>query len=156
MQIEVVGFKELNTLYLDDPNFGEVWKAYTKPITLYKTNWLDFMIQYSILFKGSQLCIPIILTRENLIKKKHSGGLGGHFGKDKTIALVAKNYYQPILQQDVKNFVHSYRVCQMVKGVKQNIVVYQLLPNQRSHGMMLVQIFFFDQRGHNDGMILFL
>ena len=29
--------------------------------------------------------------RENLIKEKHSGGLARHFGRDKTIALVAEN-----------------------------------------------------------------
>ena len=44
IQIEVVGFKELSTLYLDDPDFGEVWKACTKPITLERTKWLDFLI----------------------------------------------------------------------------------------------------------------
>ena len=95
MQIEVVGFKGLNTLYLDDPNFGEVWKPCTEPITLDRTKWLDFMIQYSMLFKGSQVCIPRSSMRENLIKEKHSGGLVGNFGRDKTINFVAKNYYWP-------------------------------------------------------------
>ena len=89
----MVGFKELSTLYLDDPNFGEAWKAYTEAVTLDKTKWLDFMIQDNMLFKGSQLCIPRSLMRENLIKEKHSGGLDGHFGKDKTISLVTENYY---------------------------------------------------------------
>jgi hypothetical protein len=44
MQIEVVGFEELSTLYPDDPDFGEVWKACTKPVTLDRMKWLDFMI----------------------------------------------------------------------------------------------------------------
>ena len=44
MWTEVVGFKELSTLYQDDPNFGEAWKACTEPVTLDKTKWLDFMI----------------------------------------------------------------------------------------------------------------
>ena len=57
--------------------------------------------------------------RENLIKEKNSGGLAGHFGRDKTIALVAENYYWPQFQQDVMKFVQSCQVCQMVKGVKQ-------------------------------------
>ena len=89
----MVGFKELSTLYPGDPNFGEAWKACIKPIKLDKKNWLDFMIQDSMLFKGSQLCFPISSMRENLIKEKHSRGLARHYGRDKTIALVAKKYY---------------------------------------------------------------
>ena len=93
MQIEVVGFKELNSLYLEDFDFGEAWKACTKLVTLDKTKWLDFLIQDGMLSKGSQLCIPRSSMRENLIKEKHSGGLAGHFNRDTTITLVAKNYY---------------------------------------------------------------
>ena len=37
MQIEVVGFKELSTLYPNDPNFGEAWKTCTYPVTLDRT-----------------------------------------------------------------------------------------------------------------------
>ena len=114
-------------MYPNDPNFGEAWKDYIELVTHDRTKWLDFMIQDSILFKGNQLCIPKSLVRENLIKEKHSRGLVGHFGRDKTIALVANNYYYPQLQQDVKKFVQSCRVCQMVKGVKQNIGLYQPL-----------------------------
>ena len=97
MMIEVVGFKELNTLYLDDLNFGEVWKTSTKIVTFDRTNWLDFIIQGGMMFKGSPLYIPISSMRVNLIKEKHSGGLAGHFGKDKTVALVAENYCWPQL-----------------------------------------------------------
>ena len=49
--------------------------------------------RWYVVQRKSQLCIPRSSMRENLIKEKHSGGLAGHFGRDKTIALVAKNYY---------------------------------------------------------------
>ena len=85
--------KEHKILYSDDLDFGEVWKVCTELVTFNRIKWLDFMIQDNILFKGSQLCIPKSSMRENLIKEKHSGGLVGHLGRDKTIALVAENYY---------------------------------------------------------------
>ena len=44
MQIEVVGFKELSTLYSYDLDFREAWKACIELVTLDRTKWLDFMI----------------------------------------------------------------------------------------------------------------
>ena len=38
MQIEVVGFNELKTLYAEDPNFAEAWKAYKEPVTVDMTS----------------------------------------------------------------------------------------------------------------------
>jgi hypothetical protein len=49
------------------------------------------MIQDRLLFKGNQLCILNCSMRENLLKEKHSGGLAGHFGHDKTFAKLSKS-----------------------------------------------------------------
>ena len=88
----MVGFKELTNLYPEDPDFSKAWKDYIVPITLDRMKWFDIVIQDGMLFKGSQLCIPRSFMRENVIKEKHSGRLVGHFGRDKTIAFVTKNY----------------------------------------------------------------
>lgn len=96
-------------------------------VTLDMTKWLSFIIQDGMLLRGSQFCIPKSSMRENVIKENHSGGLAQHFGRDKTISLVNKHYYCPQLQQDVKKFVQSFRACQMEKGTKQNIGLYQPL-----------------------------
>ena len=106
-----MGSRNSQIFYLEDPDFAKAWKACTIPITLDRTKWLDFIIQEGMLFKENQLCIPRSSMRESLIKEKHSGRLAGHFGRDKTFSLVAKHYYWPELQQDVKNFVQSCRVC---------------------------------------------
>ena len=95
MQVEVVGFDELKNLYLEDPNFVEALNACKEPVVVDRTRWLDYLIQDGMLFKGSQLCIPRSSMRENLIKEKHSGGMAGHFGRDKTIAILREHYFLP-------------------------------------------------------------
>ena len=67
----MVGFKKLSTLYPNDPNCSEAWKACIEPITFDREKWLDFKVQDSMLFKGSQLCIPRSSVKDNLIKEKH-------------------------------------------------------------------------------------
>nr|GFA66171.1 RNA-directed DNA polymerase [Tanacetum cinerariifolium] len=39
-------------------------------------------------FKGVRLCIPLCSLREAIILKGRAGGLAGHFGRDKTLALL--------------------------------------------------------------------
>ena len=89
---------------------------------------MENLIQGGLLFKSNKLCIPKCSMRENIIKEKHSGGLSGHFGQDKTFAQVNAFYYWPKMQTDVKKFVEKCRVCQYAKGRSQNTSLYQPLP----------------------------
>ena len=56
--------------------------------------------------------------RENLIKEKHSGGLGGHFGADKTYEQLNRFYFWPKMRSKVEKYVKNYKVCQYAKGRK--------------------------------------
>jgi hypothetical protein len=85
------------------------------------------MIQEGLLFKGNQLCIPKCSMRGNLLKENHSGGLVGHFGHDKTFALLISSYYWPGMRIEVVKFVNICRIYQHAKGKRQNIGLYQPL-----------------------------
>jgi hypothetical protein len=93
-----------------------------------RSQWAEYMIQEGLLFKGNQLCIPKCSMRDNLLKEKHSGGLAGHFGHDKTFAQLSSSYYWPGMRTKVIKFVNIYRICQHAKGKRQNIGLYQPLP----------------------------
>jgi hypothetical protein len=73
-------------MYREDPYFKEAYEACKNPLLGDISPWKKYLIQYGLLFKGRQLCIPRFSMRDNLIKEKHSEGLDGHFGHDKTFA----------------------------------------------------------------------
>jgi hypothetical protein len=73
-----------------DTDFGEAYEAAENPVLRDRSPWIDFMIQDGLFFRGNQLCIPDCSMRENLVKEKHSGGLAGHFGHDKTFAKLSR------------------------------------------------------------------
>jgi hypothetical protein len=53
--------------------------------------------------------------RENLLKEKHSGGLAGHFGHDKTFAKLNESYF----------FDGNASRCQEIHGKMQNLPAFK-------------------------------
>jgi hypothetical protein len=111
-------------MYRNDLDFKEVYEASKNPILRDRSQWTEYMIQDGLLFKGNELCIPKCSMRESLLKEKHSGGLVGHYGHDKTFSKLNGSYFLPGMRTDVKKFVDGCRICQHTKGKRQNIGLY--------------------------------
>jgi hypothetical protein len=127
-RVKTLGFENLKDMYAGDTDFGEAYEAAENPVLRDRSPWIDYMIQEGLLFRGNQLCIPNCSMRENLLKEKHSEGLAGHFGHDKTFAKLSESYFWPGMRSDVKRFVDRCRICQHSKGRKKNAGFYQPLP----------------------------
>jgi hypothetical protein len=127
-RVKTLGFDDLRNMYADDQDFGEAYEAAENLVLRDRSQWFEYMIQEGLLFKGNQLCILKCSMRENLLKEKHSGGLAGHFGHDKTFVKLNESYFWPGMLADVKRFVDRCRICQHSKGRKQNARFYQPLP----------------------------
>jgi hypothetical protein len=140
-------------MYKDGPDFKEAYEASENTIIRNISQWTEYMIQERLLFRGNQLCIPKCSMRENLLKEKHSGGLGGHFGHDKTFSKLNGSYFWPGMRTNVKKFVDRCRICQHTKGKGQNIGLYQPLPiPERSWDAMSMDFILGlprTQRGHD-------
>ena len=120
VQVNVLGLEHLKDMYEEDADFKEAYEACQNQVFRDRSPWIDFMIQEGLLFKGNKLCIPKCSMRENLLKEKHSGGLAGHFGNDKTYAQLSNFYYWPGMRADVQKFVGKCQICQHAKGRQQN------------------------------------
>jgi hypothetical protein len=108
---KTLGFDDLRDMYADDPDFKEAYEAAENPVLRDRSQWIEYMIQEGLLFRGNQLCIPKCSMRENLLKEKHSGGLAGHFGHDKMFAKLNESYFWP----------GNVRRCQDICGQMQNL-----------------------------------
>jgi hypothetical protein len=69
-RVKKLGFEDLRDMYRDDPYFQEAYEAAENPVLIDRSS-----------------------MRENLLKEKHSGGLAGHFGHDKTFAKLNESYF---------------------------------------------------------------
>ena len=73
-------------LYPYDPDFKDIWSRCVN------TPFRDYVRRDGFLFKGRRLCVPLSSIREAIILETHQGGLAGHFGRDKTVALVSERF----------------------------------------------------------------
>jgi hypothetical protein len=77
-QVKTLGFDHLNEMYHSDPDFGETYEACLNPVLRDRSQWVEYLIQDGLLFKGCQLCIPRCSMTKNLLKENHRGGLAEH------------------------------------------------------------------------------
>ncbi|CAI7776494.1 unnamed protein product [Closterium sp. NIES-54] len=57
--------------------------------------------------------------RELLMQEVHDSNLSGHFGIDKTLKLLQRNYYWPAMLTDVQRYVTTCPACQAMKSSRQ-------------------------------------
>jgi hypothetical protein len=104
MCAQMIGFNAFKELYLRDLSFEHI---YIELMDWGKRDHFVFMNDY--LFHSLQLCIPDCSLWEHIICEKHCKG---HFGRDKTLALMSVDYYWPKLPEHVSSFVRRYAICQ--------------------------------------------
>ncbi|GJR44467.1 putative CCCH-type zinc finger family protein [Tanacetum coccineum] len=118
MHIRVQGFDLFRGLYCDDPAFREIWnKCDNGPFQ-------QFSKPDGYLFKGVRLCIPLCSLCEAIILEGHAGGLAGHFGRDKTLALLREQFYWPKMEHDVNTLLERCRTCHIAKTYSSNVGLY--------------------------------
>ncbi|KAK8954863.1 hypothetical protein KSP39_PZI002830 [Platanthera zijinensis] len=125
MSARVEGFERIRHDYPECPDFGDIFSALSKdPPEPHE----GFAISEGYLFFGPRLCVPRTSLRDFLIWELHAGGAAGHFGREKTIALVEDRFFWPGLKKDVTRVVRHCRICKTAKGSRQPTGLYTPLP----------------------------
>ena len=119
MSAHVIGFGRLKDEYFACFDFDIIYDEVSHGN---HHEYVDFLVKNGYLFKVTKLRIPWTFFRDLLIWEMHAGGLVGHFGKDKIIALAEDRFYLPSLKKDVARITAQCRTCQFSKAKKQNTV----------------------------------
>jgi hypothetical protein len=122
MKALVPGFEVFKEHYESDKKLAAVLEALKKGKLAAFTG---FYLKDGFLFKGLQLCVPHCSLRRQLLQEVHQQG---HFGRDKTLALLQQRYYWPSMTKEVAKFVAGCTICQTSKGAATNAGLYLPLP----------------------------
>ena len=122
LHARLLGFELLKGLYDSDCDFAKIWSSCEKH------GLHDFYRSDGFLFKKDKLCIPNCSMCELLVKETHGGGLMGHFGVDKTLALLHEHFYWPHMRKDVISVCAKCVTCKHAKSKVQPHGLYSPLP----------------------------
>ena len=107
----VLGFVYIKELYESDLDFGDIFRK-----CLDKGPNDSFYIHEGFLFRKDQVCIPRCSLRLLLVSEAHSGGLMGHFGRDKTYNTLKSHFYWPHMLRDVEHCLKRCIDCLKAKS----------------------------------------
>lgn len=122
MEAKVLGIEFIKDLYEADPEFGEQYKGCEKG------SMGAYHKHQGFLFRDKRLCIPKGSLRELLVREAHGGGLMGHFGIDKTLAISKEHFYWPHLKKFVEHFCSRCVACKQAKSKSHPHGLYMPLP----------------------------
>lgn len=122
MEVKLMGFEHLKDLYQNDTDFSSIYALTNEKPHGY------FVQQDGFLFKGNKLCVPKSSIQELLVKEAHAGGIAGHFGIDKTLAVLQEHFYWPKMIKHVQHLIKRCTLCKMAKSRQQNKGLYIPLP----------------------------
>ena len=80
------------------------------------------------LFRKNKLCVPHCSMRDLLVRESHGGGLMGHFGIAKTLAILQEHFYWPHMKWDVERICERCVTCRQAKSRIQPHGLYTPLP----------------------------
>ncbi|KAK1561352.1 hypothetical protein QYE76_018192 [Lolium multiflorum] len=123
LDFHVLGLDEIKEQYASDTFFGPIFAkcSIEKGID-------DFYLHQGFLFKGNKLCVPMSSLRLLLLQESHGGGLMGHFGREKTYAMLSTHYYWPRMYRDVERLCRRCTTCLQAKSSSNPCGLYTPLP----------------------------
>jgi hypothetical protein len=109
-------------LYETDPDFATTYQMLGANIVVD-----NFHLQDGLLCHLGHICVPSS-ERAKLIWEAHYSRVAGHFGVEKTVAMLQKHFYWPKLRQEVSKYIRSCTACAIAKPTTKKQGLYTPLP----------------------------
>ena len=122
LDAKLLGFECIKSLYEHDDDFGEIYRACERSASG------EYFRHDNYLFRKNRLCIPKCSLRDLLLLESHGGGLMGHFGIAKTLAVLHEHFFWPHMKRDVERICGRCVTCKQAKSRVSSHGLYTPLP----------------------------
>jgi hypothetical protein len=112
-------------LYQQDPDFATTYKLLGTGTIV-----TNFHIQDGLLCNMGHLFVPAS-KHAKIILESHYNQVAGHFGMEKTVAILQKHFYWPKLRHDISKYIRSCTSCAIAKPTIKKQGLYTPLPTPK-------------------------
>jgi hypothetical protein len=109
-------------LYETDPDFTTTYQMLGANAVVD-----NFHLQDGLLCRLGHICVPSS-ERAKMIWESHYSWVAGHFGVEKTVAMLQKHFYWPKLRQEVSKYIRSCTAYAIAKPTTKKQGLYTPLP----------------------------
>jgi len=109
---------------INDALADDLYKSICKEVAKGKNIDTNYELIDDFLCWNGRLYAPE-RTRERIMKSEHDSKIAGHFGRDRTMELVSRNFYWPKMEDDVRKLCNECDNCQRTKA-----------PRHAKHGLL--------------------
>ena len=99
---------KLQEMQSQDPYCSNILNKFKDKTKNFKSSL--FQLKNNILHFNNKIIVPSNL-RITLLRKMHDDPLGGHLGIEKTLERISRNYWWPLMKNDISNYVLSCKTC---------------------------------------------
>ena len=110
LNAKLLGFEYIKELYVNDPDFANVFNACEK------VSFSKFYRHDEFLFRENKLCVHNSSLRELLVREAHRGGLMRHFGIAKTLDVLKEHFFCPHMKHDIDRICDKCITCKHAKS----------------------------------------
>jgi hypothetical protein len=114
MEVELL-LPEQKQKIMDDAALNESYRSICKLVTKGNNADENYQIIDDLLCWKGRLYAPE-RTRKRIIKSEHDSKIAGHFGRDRTLELVSRNFYWPKMEDDIRKYCNKCDNCQRTKS----------------------------------------
>ncbi|XP_040944249.1 uncharacterized protein [Gossypium hirsutum] len=122
LDAKLLGFVLLKEMYVDDAEFGAIYKSRENKV-------VDKYFRFDgFLFHEGKLCVPQSSIQKLLVIEAHGGGLMGHFVVAKTLSTLHEHFFWPGMRKDVERVCRQCITCKKAKSKINPHGLYKPLP----------------------------
>jgi hypothetical protein len=130
---------EANEMFKEKAMLDDQYRELCKQVTTGGNNNKGISINNELLCGKNRMYAAEAIW-QRIIRSEHDSKVAGHFGRERTMEVVTRNFYWANMERDIRKYCNGCNICQRTKHQEtQNMASFILWNKHANHGRISVR-----------------